>query len=203
MNFLKDYMRLGILLSGLICINWVLCGVEIWNLKEMDIDALTLIKKVPMHTVYKGDGFYAKIWISNTRPFQYGRDKYFYHIATSGYLDEVVPLKAVIINEKGQCYGYATEICETIQVDMNKIRTQGLNIVDSTSKMVAQLFSRMRKITIKDGICFNDLAPTNLGIRANKCYYFDLDGIWSLDLYKINYPNWQEALFYLGSQFIV
>lgn len=174
--------------------------VEIWRLEEIKINQLKCIKKAPMHTVFKGEDFYLKILIANTRPFKNGRDQVFLKAVFSGILDGVAPLRAVVVNHRGQCYGYATEVCYPVKININEIKKNGWKVNNKDAFMVVKLFSKMREITLNQGFCFNDLSPTNLGIRDGECYYFDLDGFWQLDAYKKNNKNWKRDLFYLDKK---
>ena len=129
------------------------------------------------------------------------RNMDFYLFAKEGALDNIVPLKAVIIDKNNQCCGYVTYPCKILDIDINAIKN-GKKNGHPYETAVRKLLSNMQKSTLEFGVCFNDVCPGNLGIYNNACYYFDLDGIWSLLKLKENFPEeWQAILFYLKEEF--
>lgn len=175
--------------------------VDVWRLEDISLDALKIVKKAPMHTVYKAEDCYLKVWKPDTRPFKNGRDQIFFDAVMEGVLDGIAPVRAVIVDGYGQCYGYATRICKALPFNLNEVKKYGLKVKKENLLCVARLFARMRAITLNKGYCFNDLAPSNLGIIDGKCRYFDLDGFWNFDQYKKRFSNWKQSLFYLADKF--
>ncbi len=177
------------------------CEIKEWKLQDIPLAKCTIIKKIPLHTVYQYENYYIKIWEENTRNMLNNRNTDFYLFAKKGALNNIVPLKAVIIDKNDQCCGYVTYPCEILNIDIAAIKN-GKKTGHPHETAVRQLFSNMQKSTLHFGVCFNDVSSGNLGFYNGKYYYFDLDGIWSLSKLKENFhEKWTEILFYLDEQF--
>ena len=131
-----------------------------------------------------------------------GRNAYFFHAAESGYMEGIVPLKAVVVNGEGECCGYVTEVCRPVQVNLPKLLKHGYGSPDISGdeRLFLDMLSRMRRATLKHGIYFNDLHYENMGILNGRCYFFDLDGIWDLETKLRRHPD-QNCDIYLSEKF--
>jgi hypothetical protein len=176
--------------------------IETWHIQNIPLNRLTVIKEIPVQAVYKAESCYIKIWNSNALQFLYNRHATFLKAVQNGVFQDIAPLIAVIMNNDNQCCGYATKICSPVAVNIAALRADPLSAhTDNDSRLVIDLFKRMRERTLKTDFCFTDLADVNLGILEERCYFIDLDGFWDLGLYKKTHDDWQSALFYLDKKY--
>lgn len=126
------------------------------------------------------------------------RNDWFYHFVKIGALDDITPIKAVILNNQGKCCGYVTFRCLPISVALTIIDTNPSSRPYLKEK-INSLLLQMKEKTHQFGICFHDISYENLGIHNNKCYYYDLDGVWNIKDFQKTYPKtWKSALVYLN-----
>lgn len=85
--------------------------VDTWQLSDLDLKEFEVVKEHFLHTIYRSQENFIKIWNENTRNMIDHRNDWFYFFVRKGALDGIAPLKAVIINDKGKCCGYVTFAC--------------------------------------------------------------------------------------------
>ncbi|MCH9612790.1 MAG: hypothetical protein S4CHLAM102_12870 [Chlamydiia bacterium] len=167
---------------------------------EIDLQTLTpseyqIVKKISLHTLYRIEDGFLKVWNPGSRNMINGRNEWFYQFVSEGALDEIAPITALVMDH-GVCCGYITAPCQSIDFDTGYFRRGEIPYQPYHQQML-DLFRRMAQKTKKYDVLFNDLSGENFGIIDGKCYYFDLDGIWNLKDYFIAHPNSRGTLFYL------
>ncbi len=182
--------------------------LEIWKLDSLPVRKWTIVKQVPPHTVYKGDGFFVKLWHANSYHFAQGKNDLFIKGIRLGFFEDIAPLKAVIMDEHGSCHGYATWAYDSIGTDSEKIKRKGLDRLEKLSQnkdllLVIQLYSRMRKNSLKTGFGLTQdfTGKENIGTKNGKYYLIDLDHICDIEDFKLNHEDWKYWLYYLDNKF--